>query len=176
MYTISNLTEDYRKLFNFIYENEDWKELQKTRIYPHVMYRHIVRAIILEFRECTLKELGSAEGKLLGTSAKDHTTIIHSIRFVEEELTPSWTLFKKQLSIYYKAHLRRQQSKFKEGIIEKTKELLKSTPERNAFLLASVIIDFQLEPDLHKVLKSSFDDYKVTDQFLHKMLNELETA
>ncbi|MEQ8577602.1 MAG: hypothetical protein RIC57_03390 [Balneola sp.] len=176
MYTSNILVEDFKRLMKFIYKDESWKKLQKTSMVPHVMYRHIVRTLIYTQRECTLSELGIAEGRVLGITARDHSTIHNSLNIVNRQLNQTWKAFYKRLAFYYQLHISREESKEKKGLIEKTKELLKNSPEMNAFILAKVSMAFMIDPEMEKLWKDSTKEIEVSQDFLTQLLNEPETT
>lgn len=176
MYSYQLIIDDYKRLMSFIYKGASWKEVQKTHLMPHVMYRHIVRALIYKCRKCTLVELGIAEGKVLGIKARDHSTIHNSIRLFEKELTNTWTAFSRRLSFYYKIHIAREESIEKKGLIEKAQELLKNSPEMNAFILAKISTDFLIDPEMEKIWNESTSEIEVSQEFLIQMLNEVEVV
>lgn len=176
MYTSNKIVEDFKRLMRFIYKDESWKELQKTSMVPHVMYRHIVRTLIYTQRECTLSELGIAEGTALGITARDHSTIHNSLNIVNRQLNQTWKAFYKRLAFYYQLHISREESKEKKGLIEKTKELLKNSPEMNAFILAKVSMAFMIDPEMEKLWKDSTKEIEVSQDFLTQLLNEPETT
>lgn len=174
MYTDKVLIEDFNRLMTFIYKGSEWKQVQKTNLMPHVMYRHVVRSLIYKNRSCTLSQIGIIEGIVVGVKSRDHTTILNSIGIFENELTGVWAAFARRLAFYYQIHIAREASIEKKGLIEKTKELLKNSPEMNAFILAKISTDFLIDPEMEKMWNDSTKDLEVSQEFLTQMLNEAE--
>lgn len=103
------LVNDYRALLDFIYKGRNWKVVQQSKYNPHVEYRQIVRALILEKRKPYLKELCRAEAKALAKNAPDHSTIIYSRDNVKDVLSAHYKPLISRLNQFYEELIAEEQ-------------------------------------------------------------------
>lgn len=104
------LVNDYRALLDFIYKGRNWKVVQQSKYSPHVEYREIIRALILEKRKPFLRELCEAEAKVLSKKAPDHSTIIHSRDNVKDVLSKSYESLITHLNQFYEELIEEEQA------------------------------------------------------------------
>lgn len=74
-------------LYNKLYGDSSWRELQKSRKVPHMYYRHIVRYFMYHGNEdLSFNLVAAVEGRVLGKPPVSHDSIMNSVEAVENGL------------------------------------------------------------------------------------------
>lgn len=74
------------RLYDTIYGSEYWKYAHHGREEPHTLYRHVVRYFMKQDTNATLEQIGKIEGDLFGKKPVGHSTILHSVRTVKDDV------------------------------------------------------------------------------------------